>query len=183
MPILYLDDFVASGNELLVRRSLETTSYIDILRDEGILIKLAILSKNANVVKLLFKYFEDNQLSEFQEPCLERAKLLEDMGNVIWRTLYSREISAEMRATLSKYYDFNESREDSVLGDDYSAEMPVHTSTAAYPVLTSEALAQRHIDSEASETDARANAISSWVTEHSDLTEAASATPLIGEVT
>lgn len=115
MP-LCLQDYVSSGNAVMVEHSLSKYTE-DILQDEGVLIKFAIRSKNLKTVELLLDHFEKYQLSEVAERSYEHAQLMKKMQDAIWAAQGMYDISDEMKAKLSKYYDFDDAATHSELSE------------------------------------------------------------------
>ena len=119
MPLCELEDMVSAGNDFLVKDALSKSSTIDILKDEGLLVKLAISSGNPKVVELLFKYFNDNQLSYCQDRSVESVMLKNQMRDIIEGRLQFITLTDEMKAVLSTYYDFDQTESDQLsVGDE-----------------------------------------------------------------
>lgn len=114
MP-LELDDVISSGNYKLTKSRLDSDKTIDILREDGILIKLAIRSGNAGVVKLVVEYFEQNQLSEYEERSHDAVILRNKMRSAIESAnVY---VTEEMQSILSKYIDLDPDDEQDAIKD------------------------------------------------------------------
>lgn len=103
---LELDDVIALGNYNLTKGYLDSDKTIDILREEGTLIKLAIRSENIEIVRLVLEYFEENQLSKYKESSLEHAALIHKMRIAVENSIAYIDTD-EMRELLKAYINPN----------------------------------------------------------------------------
>ena len=112
MP-LELDDLISSGNYKLVKHRLDRDKTVDLLEDGGRRIKLAIKSKNVELVGFLFQYFKDNQLSEYPDvQSYESVILRNKIRSAIEGVLDRVTLSKKMQDMLSQYVNFDSDEHD-----------------------------------------------------------------------
>lgn len=111
MPLVELDDIISSGDYDLAKSRLDSDQTVDLLREDAILVKVAIKSGNVPLVDLLLTYFVENQLSECDEGSDESNALKDKMNDAI-ESVTAYVTSEEMSSLLSTYVASNPSEHD-----------------------------------------------------------------------
>jgi hypothetical protein len=124
MP-LTLRDVISSGNYKLTKVRLDSNKNVDLLQDDGILIQLAIGSGKTELVEYLMRYFEENQLSEYDADSRDALMLRNQMRHVI-EGVGSWIKSDAMRSSLSSYYTNSDSSEEEQSDDDLANDSHTH---------------------------------------------------------
>jgi succinate dehydrogenase flavin-adding protein (antitoxin of CptAB toxin-antitoxin module) len=91
---------------------LKSDESLDVMQDDGKLFWVSIELGNIEITKALLDYFEEHQLSKYQEDIAEYHLLKCKMRDILEVAIEDVELTKEMEELLSKYIDFSDENEE-----------------------------------------------------------------------